>query len=40
MFSTTTITERQLRRNKNTINPVSNAPMAPSLATPFIARVT
>ncbi len=35
MFNTTTITLRQSRRNKSTINPVRMAPSAPSLATPF-----
>ena len=40
MLSTTTITLRQSRRKISTIRPVRNAPSAPSVATPHIARVT
>ncbi len=40
ILSTTTITLRQSRKNKNTIRPVRNAPSRPSLTTPHMARVT
>ena len=40
MFSTTTSALRQSRKNKRITNPVSNAPSAPSIVRPAIARVT
>ena len=40
MLSTTTITERQSRKNSSTMRPVNSAPMAPSVPTPHIAPVT
>jgi len=40
MFSTTTMTLRQSRRNRSTISPVRAAPIAPSVTTVHIERVT
>ena len=40
MFSTTTITLRQSRRNNKHHQPHEQGPQRPSLATPHMARVT